>query len=139
VTERPVAQVESPSATARAQEAEPQVPGQETAYLPAVDIWEDSQGIRLVADMPGVAQESVNVTVENRVLTIEGRARVDAPAGYELVSREYSAGRYRRDFTLSETADPEGIRARVHNGVLEVTIPKRPEARTRKVKIETQE
>jgi HSP20 family protein len=113
-----------------------QTPETDTIYAPDVDICEDSQRIRLVADMPGVDQKSVDVTVENNVLTIKGQARVDVPEGYELVGQEYGVGKYRRDFTLSDAIDAEGIKARVQHGILEVTIPKREEVKTRKIKIE---
>jgi len=112
-------------------------PETDATYVPDVDICEDSERVLLVADMPGVDQSSVDVTVENGVLTIEGRARVEGPQGYELVGQEYGVGKYRRDFTLSEAVSAEGIKAQMQKGVLEVTIPKREEVKTRKIKIET--
>lgn len=114
-----------------------QAPETETIYTPDVDISENNERIRLVADMPGVEQKSVDVSVENNVLTIEGEAHAEAPDGYELVGREYGVGKYRRDFTLSDAVDSEGIKARVRHGVLEVTLPKREEVKTRKIKIES--
>ncbi len=104
-----------------------QSPRTETVYIPDVDISEGSDGIRLIADMPGVDQKSVEVTVENNVLTIEGNARVEPPKGYKLAGQEYGVGKYRRDFTLSNEVDTDGIKARVRHGVLELTIPKREE------------
>ena len=112
-------------------------PESETIYVPDVDIREDNECIRLEANMPGVDQESVDVGVDNGVLTIEGKARLDAPQGYELVGQEYGVGRYRRDFTLSDAVDSEGIKAKVRNGVLEVTLPKHERVKTRKIKIES--
>ena len=112
-------------------------PETDTAYVPDVDISENEDCIRLRADMPGVDGKDVEVTVENNVLTVEGRARVEAPAGYELVGREYGVGKYRRNFTLSNDVNSEGIKARVEHGVLEVTIPKREEVKTRKIAIES--
>ena len=106
-------------------------------YVPDVDIRENSDCLRLEANMPGTDQDSVNVSVENGVLTIEGQARVDTPPGAKLVGWEYGVGRYRRDFTLSDAVDTEGIRARVRQGVLEVTLPKREHVKTRKIRIET--
>jgi len=114
-----------------------QAPETDSIYVPDVDIYEDSERVRLMADMPGVDQTSMNVTVENNVLTIEGQARVDGPQGYELVGQEYGVGKYRREFTLSDAVEVQGIKARMQHGVLEVTIPKREEAKTRKIKIET--
>ena len=87
--------------------------------------------------MPGVEKEGVEINVENGVLTIEGRACADAPQGCELVGQEYGAGRYRRDFTISDAIDTEGIKAGMRNGVLEVTLPKHERVKTRKIRIET--
>ena len=114
-----------------------QAPETDSIYVPDVDICEDNERVRLVADMPGVDQQSVEVTVENNVLTIEGQAHVSGPAGYELVGQEYGVGKYHRDFTLADAMDAEGIKARMQHGVLEVTSPKRDEVKTRKIKIET--
>lgn len=112
-----------------------QAPETERTYIPDVDISESNEHIRLVANMPGVDQTSVGVTVENNVLTVEGNAQVEAPEGYDLVGREYGVGKFRRDFTLSNAVDIDGIKARVRHGVLEVTIPKREEVKTRKIEI----
>lgn len=119
----------APDTKTRAVEAE------EAIYVPDVDIWENASQIRLVADMPGVDQNTVDVTVENNVLRIEGRPRLEAPAGYDLVGREYGHGKFHREFALSNAVATDGIKARVHHGVLEVTIPKRDEHKTRKIAI----
>ena len=112
-------------------------PETETTYIPDVDISETSECVRLVADMAGVDQTSVDVSIEHNVLTIEGTAHLDAPEGYELVGQEYGIGRYRRDFTLSDSVDTNGIKARVRHGVLVVTLPKREEVKSRKIEIES--
>jgi len=112
-----------------------QGPTTEVTYVPDVDISEDNECIRLVADMPGADQKSVDVTVENNVLTIEGMAEIAPLEGYKLVGQEYGVGKFRRDFTLSNAVNTEGIKARVQHGVLEVTIPKREEVKTRKIEI----
>jgi len=111
-------------------------PRRETVYVPDVDISENSECIRLVADMPGVEQGSVDVSVENNLLTFEGTATFEAPEGYELVGQEYGVGKYRRDFTLSDEVDTDGIKARIRHGVLEVTLPKREQVKTKKIEIE---
>jgi HSP20 family protein len=112
-------------------------PESDSIYVPDVDIYEDGEHVRLVADMPGVDQGSVNVTIENNVLTIEGQARVSPPEGHALIGQEYGVGKYRRDFTLSDSVGLEGVKARVQQGVLEVTIPKQDAVKTRKIKIES--
>ena len=112
-----------------------QTPEMDTIYVPNVDIYEDVEGVRMLAEMPGVDDRSVDITIENNVLTIEGKARLDGPDGYELIGQEYGVGRYRRDFTLSDAVDTEGIKARVRHGVLEVTLPIRQIVKTRKIEI----
>jgi HSP20 family molecular chaperone IbpA len=110
-------------------------PEVEAVYVPDVDIRESADCVRLVANMPGVDQKSVEVTVENNVLTVEGRASIEPPRGYEPLDREYAVGKFRRDFTLSDAVNTEGIKARVRHGVLEVSLPKREEVKTRKIEI----
>jgi HSP20 family molecular chaperone IbpA len=112
-------------------------PDPETVYLPAVDIFEGRDALRLRADMPGVEPSAVNVSVENDVLTIEGKAACEEPSGYALAGQEFCVGRYRRDFSLSGEVDTGGIKAKMKNGVLEVLLPKSVAAKTRKIEIET--
>ncbi len=109
----------------------------EAIYLPDVDISEGADAFRLVADMPGADAASVSATVTNNVLTLEGTAKAEPPADCQLAGQEYALGKYRRDFALSGSVDPSRIKARVRNGVLEVTLPKRETARTKTIPIET--
>jgi len=111
-------------------------PEQERLYAPVVDISENADRIRLMADMPGVDPSTVDVTVERGMLVIEGRATVEAPEGYTCVGREFCAGRFRREFTLSDAVDTDRIAARVRHGVLDVNLPKHEKVKPRKVKIE---
>ena len=112
------------------------VPQTVATYVPDVDILEDSERIRLIADIPGASQADVEVTVENNVLTINAAAAVTGPEGCTLAGQEYGVGNYHRDFALSDAVSVDGITAKVKHGVLEVVIPKREEVKTRKIKIE---
>lgn len=112
-------------------------PESEGVFIPDVDIYESGTSMRLLADMPGAEKDTAEITVANGVLTIEAPARVDRPAGYDLAGQEYEIGRYRRDFRLSDSLDHEKISARMRNGVLELTIPKRARAQKRTIRIET--
>ena len=112
------------------------VPQAVATYVPDVDILEDSERIRLIADVPGASQADVEVTVENNVLTINATAAVTGPEGCSLAGQEYGVGNYHRDFTLSDAVSVDGITAKVKHGVLEVIIPKREEVKTRKIRIE---
>ena len=111
------------------------VPENEPVYVPRVDVCESAAGFTVVADLPGVDEKSVEATVQNRVLTIEGWARCEKPAGQEPLGQEFGCGRYRRDFTLSDAVDADRIQARVKNGVLTVAIPKREEVKARKIQV----
>ena len=112
------------------------VPQAVATYVPDVDIFEDSEQIRLVADIPGASQADVEVTVENNVLTINAAASVTGPEGCTLAGQEYGVGNYHRDFTLTDAVNVDGITAKVKHGLLEVVIPKREEVKTRKIRIE---
>ena len=112
-----------------------QTPENEAVYAPRVDIREDAERFTVVADLPGADETSVEATVQNRVLTIEGWTKAAKPQGHEELGREFGAGRFRRDFTLPDAVDPERIQARVKNGVLTVTIPKKEEVKARKIQV----
>ena len=110
-------------------------PENEPVYVPRVDVRETAEGFDVVADLPGVDEKSVEATVQNRVLTIEGWTNTEKPKGYEELGREFGAGRFRRDFTLPDAVDPDRIQARVKNGVLTVAIPKKDEVKARKIQV----
>jgi HSP20 family molecular chaperone IbpA len=112
-----------------------QVP--ETVYVPDADISENADLVRLVLEMPGVDRDSVDVTLEGSTLTVEGTGCVDSPDGYELVGREFGIGKYRREFTVSDAVDTDSVKARVNHGLLELTLPKREEVKTKKITVES--
>ena len=110
-------------------------PENEPVYVPRVDVREGAEGFVVAADMPGIDEKSVEATVQNRVLTIEGWTKAEKPQGHEELGREFGAGRFRRDFTLPDAVDPDRIQARVKNGVLTVSIPKKDEVKVRKIQV----
>ena len=87
-------------------------------YVPRVDIVETEDALEIFADMPGITRDSVEVTLEQRVLSIRGRASTSVPEGLAPLYLEYEPGDYERSFTLSDAVDPAGISARVQGGVL---------------------
>jgi HSP20 family protein len=107
----------------------------EAAYVPRADILENADHFTVVADMPGVDEKSVEATVQNRVLTIEGWTQPNVPEGHRALGLEFGGGRFRRDFSLPDAVDSERIQARVKNGVLTVSIPKKDEVKARKIQI----
>jgi HSP20 family molecular chaperone IbpA len=104
-------------------------------YVPRVDIYEAGDEVILTADMPGVDENSVDITLEKNVLTIEGRVEWERPAGYELAYAEYGVGDYHRTFALSNEVDQSRIEATVRNGVLRLVLPKSEVAKTRKIAV----
>ena len=91
---------------------------------PRTDIYETEDDVVLVADMPGVDQKSIDITLERNVLTIVGRTQDVAPEGYRLAYAEFEGGDFQRSFALSSQADPNGIEASMKDGVLQVRVPK---------------
>jgi len=107
-------------------------------YMPHVDIVSTADGMVIIADMPGVEEKDLDITLEKDILTINGyvSAPVLAPEGYELSHAEYGVGDFYRSFTLSDEIDRDHIEAALKNGVLTVRLPKAPEAQARKITIQ---
>jgi len=106
-------------------------------WVPAVDILEDKNGFLLRADVPGVDPDDIDVSMDSGNLNISGERRAEDRAEGEGVQRiERATGRFFRRFTLPETADAEGIKAKCSNGILEVSIPKLPEIQARRIAVE---
>jgi HSP20 family molecular chaperone IbpA len=94
------------------------------AFVPRSDIYETKEAIYVVADLPGVHEDAVEITVEKDVLTINGYVESVAPEGYALAYTEYRVGDYQRSFSLSNRIDQENIGATLKNGVLSLRLPK---------------
>ena len=107
------------------------------SWIPRVDIHEEAERFVVVADVPGVEGKDIEITAEKDVLTIKGERRAEKKSskdGFERVER--ASGSFLRRFTLPETADAEAIKATHVNGVLEVTIPKRPQEQPRRISVQ---
>lgn len=103
--------------------------------VPPVDIFEDENGITVLADLPGVSRERLGVRVDGDSLSIEGTAEVVNPKDMELVYGEAQPPVYRREFSLSRELDASRIEAQLKDGVLRLTIPKAEEARPRRIEV----
>lgn len=110
----------------------------EYTFRPAVDIYEDSDGIHVKAEIAGVKPEDIKVDVHDNVLTISGERKLeneDKKEGYHRVERFY--GSFSRSFALPGEVATEDIDAAYKDGVLNLTLPKRPEAKRRQVEVKT--
>ncbi|HMH55784.1 MAG TPA: Hsp20/alpha crystallin family protein [Gemmatimonadales bacterium] len=115
-------------------------PGFEAAsagWVPLVDIFEEPDVIRLVAEVPGVKPEDVKISVEGHLLTITGTKEQVAEERAEKVHRyERTYGAFERSFTLSTSIDPSKIKATYDLGVLTVTLPKAETAKPHLITVE---
>jgi HSP20 family protein len=121
--------------TKPATQATSQQTSETATMLPPVNVTEDSSGITLTADMPGVPKDKLMLQVEADTLIIEGEVCLEMPVGMEATHVELSLPRYRRVFTLSKELDSEKVSAEFNQGVLKLRIPKAAHAQARKVEI----
>ena len=106
------------------------------AFIPRVDIYETNDAVALIADMPGVDENSVDITLEKNVLTINGYVEPERPEGYSLAYAEYRVGDYQRSFNISNEIDQENIEATMKDGVLHLHLPK-AEPTTKKIAVQS--
>lgn len=104
-------------------------------FLPPADIYETKDNIVVMAEMPGVPPDGVEITLERRMLTIRGRSAANEHSGYQRVYNEYADGDYERVFTLSDNIDRDRIEASLRDGVLHLTLPKAEAARARRIEL----
>lgn len=107
------------------------------AWAPPVDIVEEGDAIRIMAELPGVKPEDVRISLEGNVLTIHGTKQQTAEERTERVHRyERTYGAFERTFTLPATVDASNIKATYAHGVLTVTLPKVEKAKPRQIQVE---
>ena len=109
--------------------------GETRALIPRVDVLEDDGGITLLADLPGVPKDQLELKVEGDTLTIEGEVPPLGAAQLEPVYAELRLPRYRRAFTLSRELDAARIEAGLKDGVLKLRIPKTAQAQPRRIEV----
>ena len=109
------------------------------AWVPAVDVFENQDAVKIVAEIPGVDPKDVKLSIENSILTIRGEKKQVAEEKSERVHRyERSYGVFERTFALPNTVDPDRIEAKYDAGVLTVFLPKAERARPREIPVKTQ-
>jgi HSP20 family protein len=107
-------------------------------YSPAVDIFENENSIIVLADMPGVKAQDLNIDLRESVLTLTGRVAGLENTSESDVLREYGSGVFFRQFTLSETIDQAKIDAKLSEGVLRLELPKVERAKPRQISVRSE-
>jgi HSP20 family protein len=102
-------------------------------FLPTTDIYEASDALTVVLEMPGVEKKNVEINVEDGVLNVQGRLELTKYQGLTPLYTEYNIGHYSRSFRLSSKIDQNKIGAEMKDGVLTLTLPKTEEAKPRTI------
>ena len=106
----------------------------EKYLVPPVDIYETKEGLTVLADLPGVSKEDINVRVDKGILTIEGRPK--QLTQLPLIYQEYELLAFFRQFELTEQVDQEKIRAEFKNGVVKIDLPKAEKVKPRTIPVQ---
>lgn len=104
-------------------------------FLPPADIFDTDKAILMLLDVPGADPDGLDITLENRVLSVFARSQPFEPEGYTPLYTEYQAGNYRRAFVLSDEVDREKIEAALKDGVLRLTLPKTTPSPAKKIPV----
>jgi HSP20 family protein len=107
-------------------------------YSPAVDIFEHESAITVLADMPGVKAQDLEIDLRENVLTLRGRVSPPETGGPAQVLREYEPGTFFRQFTLGSTIEQSRIDAKLSDGVLRLELPKAEKARARQIAVRSE-
>jgi HSP20 family protein len=108
----------------------------QSSWIPAVDIFENENELVLTAEVPGIDEKDIEIKIEDSTLTIKGERKMDKETQEENYHRlERSYGSFVRTFSLPNYVDHDKIRAEHANGLLKIVMPKKPESKTRTVKI----
>lgn len=107
-------------------------------FVPAVDIFEDDNSVTLLAEMPGIGKNGLEVKLDDGTLSIDGNIPVaNEMEGKTILLQEFESGNYTRKFTISETIDQDKIEAVMANGILKLVLPKIKPAKPKKIEIKT--
>lgn len=104
-------------------------------YVPTTDIFETVEALTVVMEMPGVDRSSIEIHVEQDVLSVDGRVDFSKYEKLQPVYTEYNVGHYQRRFTLPSRIDQGRIQAEMRDGVLTLTLPKAEQAKPRRIQV----
>lgn len=105
-------------------------------FVPPVDIYEDEHSVQLKLEVPGIEEKDLDVRVENNTLTVRGERkfeREEKEENFHRIERRY--GSFSRSFTLPQTVDSEKVEANYVNGVLQIRLAKKAEAKPKQIKV----
>jgi HSP20 family protein len=105
------------------------------AVAPPVDVFETASAVVVLADVPGVDQDGIDITVDRGVLTLRAKTKQMPPQGFNSVYQEYVPADFERQFTLSDAIDSTNVAASVTNGVLRIELSKAKAAVARKIAV----
>ena len=109
-----------------------------SAAWPRVNLFDTGATLVVLAEVPGLSEKDLQLTINQDVLTLKGERKNDAPEGSSVHRQERAPVRFARSFTLPTKIDPEKAVATVKDGVLTITLPKAPEAQPRHISIRAQ-
>ena len=121
----------SPTEARRTSEASPR----RVTIAPAVDVFEDTQAVTLVADLPGVSRDKLDIRVHDGSLSIEAEPVVPTPANVRITYAETRVPLFARRFVVSDDFDTSRIEANLKDGVLKLRIPRREAAKPRRIEV----
>jgi HSP20 family protein len=104
-------------------------------FVPATDIFETDQALTMMIEMPGVSKDTIEVKVEDDILTIDGRIDFSKYDGLQALYTEYNVGNYSRTFQLSNAIEQSAIKAELTDGVMRLTLPKAERAKPRRINV----
>jgi HSP20 family protein len=104
-------------------------------FVPVTDIFETPEALTVVLEMPGVDRNSIEASVEDDIVTIEGRIDFSKYEGMQPVYTEYNVGHYARSFQISNKVDQSKISAQMKDGVVTIVLPKSEQAKPRKIQV----
>jgi HSP20 family protein len=105
------------------------------AFLPTTDIFETDDALTMLLEMPGVDRENIEISVENGVLTVEGKINFSKYEGLQPVYSEYNIGPFRRTFRISSGIDQDKIKAEMQDGVITLVLPMAEQAKPRRIDV----
>ena len=106
-----------------------------TTFVPRADIYETKEAFIVILDMPGVNGDTIDITLDKSILTINGFSELEIPEEYNLAFAEYEPGDFKRSFQLTDKIDRDKIEAVYRDGVLRITLPKAAAVKARKIAV----